>query len=411
MPGEVDGKGRQGEDKSVATRLTPLSALLFLLVAAAGALAAEPALKAYESKYYLLQTDLPQIEAREAQLRMTRMVEEYLHRTAGFNGQLKDRLPFYLYKNLADYTQAVGVEGSGGYFDGDKLMATTLRTNTGAISADTWHIVQHEGFHQFAHAVIGGEIPMWADEGLAEYFGEAIFTGDGFVTGLIPQARLVRVRKLLKDENAKPLAELLAIAREGWNARVEMKNYDQAWSFVHFLTHGEDGRLAKPFGDFMQEIGKGEDSAKAYARHLGAIANLEARYRDWWLKLSDNPTARGYDRCTLSILTSFLARAAAQGESFDSFDELAKTPVARMRQGTVDWLPPALFEAAVNDAAQMQSGGSRFELVNAVNHPALIDLTLKDGTKLMGRFALDQAGHIQAVTVAVIAAPAPKAQP
>ena len=45
------------------------------------------------------------------------------------------------------------------------------------ITAYTWHTVQHEGFHQFAHAVIGGDIPTWLNEGLAEYFGEALFTG------------------------------------------------------------------------------------------------------------------------------------------------------------------------------------------------------------------------------------------
>lgn len=389
-------------------RFVPLSGLLLLLLSAAPALAAEPALKAYESKYYLLRTDLPEAEAREAKLRITRMAAEYLQRTSGFGGVLKERLPFYLYKNLADYTKAVGVEGSGGYFDGDKLMATTLRTKTGAISADTWHIVQHEGFHQFIHAVTERDIPMWADEGLAEYFGEAIFTGDGFVTGLIPQARLARLRKLLADKEAPPLAEMLAKTREDWNAKVEMKNYDRAWSFVHFLTHGEEGGLAKAFAQFMHDVGQGKDAAKSYAQHLGSIPNLEARYHNWWLKLPDHPTAQGYDRCTLSILTSFLARATAQVQSFADFEELIKTPVARMQQGTADWLPPALFEAAATDATQMQASGSHFALVNALNHPAVIELTLKDGTKLLGRFTLDKAGHIQTVSVEVVTGSVPR---
>ena len=61
-------------------------------------------------------------------------------------------------------------------------------------NAFTWHLIQHEGFHQFAAAVIGGDRPVWVNEGLAEYFGEAIFTGDGFIAGIIPQWRLKRIR-------------------------------------------------------------------------------------------------------------------------------------------------------------------------------------------------------------------------
>ena len=45
---------------------------------------------------------------------------------------------------------------------------------------------------KFAHATIGHKLPPWLDEGLAEYFGEAIFTGDGYVDGAIPPWRAKR---------------------------------------------------------------------------------------------------------------------------------------------------------------------------------------------------------------------------
>src|SRR5258705_5217260 len=83
-----------------------LSLCLFLILLSSPAVDAEPILKQYESKYYLIHTDLPPLEAREAQVRMTRMADEYLLRTAGFSGQIKERLPFYLYQNRADYERA-----------------------------------------------------------------------------------------------------------------------------------------------------------------------------------------------------------------------------------------------------------------------------------------------------------------
>src|SRR6266542_1457347 len=99
--------------------------LIFSLLLSPSAFAAEPNLRQYESKYYLIHTDLPPLEAREAQVRMTRMAEEYLQRTAGFAGQLKERLPFYLYKDRVDYEKAGGIENSGGIFDGQRLIALT----------------------------------------------------------------------------------------------------------------------------------------------------------------------------------------------------------------------------------------------------------------------------------------------
>jgi hypothetical protein len=333
---------------------------------------------------------------------MTRMADEYLLRTAGFSGQIKERLPFYLYKDRADYEKAGGIENSGGIFDGERLIALTLRRDDGVISLSTWHIVQHEGFHQFAHAVINSDLPMWADEGLAEYFGEGLFTGDGFVSGLIPQSRLIRVQKMLREGGHKPLGQLLATSREQWNAKIEMSNYDQAWSFVHFLAHGEEGRLQKAFTNYMREVGRGADAEKTYNRYLNSIPKLEERWRGWWLGLPDHPTAEGYARATLGILTSFLARAHAQGQAFGTFEALAKTPAAEMKQHPGDWLPPNLFTMAVEESRKMRAGGATFVLVKPADRPPSIVLTMTDGTKLAGRFDASREKRVEGVRTEVV---------
>ena len=72
------------------------------------------------------------------------------------------------------------------------------------MDARTWHTVQHEGFHQFAHVVIRGDLPIWVNEGLAEYFGEAVFTGDGFVSGVIPPTAMTGIRRLPATRASAP---------------------------------------------------------------------------------------------------------------------------------------------------------------------------------------------------------------
>ncbi|MBV8782403.1 MAG: hypothetical protein JO353_13490, partial [Phycisphaerae bacterium] len=130
----------------------------------------------YETRYYNVFTDLDPERAREACIRMTKMAEEYHARTAGFAGNIAEKLPFYLFKSADEYYAAGGLPKSAGVFNGERLMAMA----DPRIGKEIWHVVQHEGFHQFVHAVIGGEIPIWVNEGMAEYFGESIFTGDGF---------------------------------------------------------------------------------------------------------------------------------------------------------------------------------------------------------------------------------------
>ena len=125
-------------------------------------------LTTYETPYYFMHTDLSGEAALEAAARMTKMAEEYHARTRDFSGDIREKLDFYLFKNPDDYMAAGGKPGSAGFFAGDRLLA--IASND--IDGETWHVVQHEGFHQFAHAVIGGELPIWVNEGLADYFGE-----------------------------------------------------------------------------------------------------------------------------------------------------------------------------------------------------------------------------------------------
>jgi hypothetical protein len=352
--------------------------LVILCVTAAAAAAG---LREYPSADYVLYTDLPEAEAREATERMARTAAEYRRWTAGLVDRAPARLPFYLYNDVADYARAGGPAGSGGAFDGEKLMAVTLRRPDGVISLSTWHLVQHEGFHQFAHAAAGGRLPAWAEEGLAEYYGEALFTGDGFVTGLIPQTRLARVQRMIAAGEQKSIRDLLDLSRDAWRAKVDPRNYDQAWAIVHFLTHGDGGRWRAAFVAYLRDVAKGGDVWPAYNRHLRPVGDLETAWRAWWAELPDHPAAALYARATVDILTSFIARANARGQTFGSIDALLKTPAGEIRQAEADWLPPTLFAMAVSEAGKMRARGDSFALRDA----AVIELTLKDGTRMVGR--------------------------
>jgi hypothetical protein len=365
-------------------------------------------LKAYQSPYYRVYSDLEEERVNEALLRMTRMAEEYHERTREFSGVIREKFPFYLFKEANDYFQAGGMPGSAGVFmvdgDGARLMAIAGKETGGF----TWHVVQHEGFHQFAHAVIGGELPTWANEGLAEYFGEGLFTGDGFVTGVVPPRRLQRVQEAIKNKRFKSIQSMMLLSHRQWNQEMNSANYDMAWSMVHFLAHGEEGRYTTAFSSFVKDIGRRRPWDKAWEANFGSAEGFEKKWSEWWLAQRPDVSRDLYVKATVATLTSFLGRAAGSKQTFDNIEEFARAA----KEGSVktpqeDWLPPGLLAASVGLMERMQApaprkeagepeksengapkpaavGGIKFELAsNPAKQPSIV-VTMKDQTRVVG---------------------------
>jgi hypothetical protein len=357
-------------------------------------------LRVYPSPYYEIHTDLTGDELREAILRMTRMFEEYRSRTRDFSGTVGHKFPFYLFRNQADYLAAGGAEGSAGYFDPN---TDTLSAIAGEKTDQyTWQTVQHEGFHQYAKAVIGGELPTWVNEGLAEYFGEAVFTGDNFVSGVIPPERLARVKKEIQaSKPGEAIKGMMLMKHADWNKKLAIDNYDLAWSMVHFLAHGENGRYQKAFASFMRALGNGRQWEQAWVASFGSAAGFEQRWRDYWLKLPDNPTADLYAKATVQTLSGVLARAWSQRQAFGSFDEFAAAAGAgnQIKIADPDWLPPELIAGAFEQAKALRERGATITLLPAANGrlPQIV-CTLKTGQKLTGHFTM-RGGQFADVTV------------
>jgi hypothetical protein len=367
----------------------------------------------YDSKYYTVFTDVDPAVAREAIARMTRMAEEYHERTKAFAGQIRRKFPFYLFKNESDYHAAGGMPGSAGVFIGSSDGSGKLMAFTGEhINPYTWHTVQHEGFHQFAHAVIGGDIPVWLNEGLAEYFGEGLFTGDGFVIGVVPPWRLQRVKAEIAGGRMKTIRAIMETSPLEWQAEMNIQNYDQAWSMVHFLVHGDDGRYVPAFSQCIRAISAGKPFESAWRSTIGTTDGFQDRWKAYWLGQPTSPTHALYQRATVATLTSFLARATADRQTFadlTAFESAADEGSLKMVPD--DWLPPSLLAGAVK-AAGFANGSAApaedapadspkpdvWELKPGLSHLPNLTLVTDDGTRLTGSYTLNGT-HVSAVTV------------
>ena len=352
---------------------------------------AQPALKTYQTKYYVLHTDLDEDGVQEATLRITLMAEEYHQRTRGLAGTVDRRLPFYLFAHKRDYEAAGGMPGSAGVFTGERLMAASNPANP----AGTWYAVQHEGFHQFVAAAIGGGIPMWANEGLAEYFGQGLFTGDQFITGFIPAGRLKRIQDTLAKGKFESLRDMMLMPAADWNAELRRENYDEAWAMVQFLAHGDDGKYQQAFIAFLRDVSRGTEWEKAWVKNLGSdVKAFQARWEEYWRNLPENPTLDLYAEATVATMTSFFARALAQRQKFETFDEFLQAAQAgRLKAARQDWLPPSLLK----EALELVPHVGDWSLAHQPGRWLVVCRTL-DGAVLQGSFKLDN-NHVKSVTV------------
>lgn len=340
-----------------------------------------PKLVKYLTPYYDMYTDLGLDDTREAWIRMTKMAEEYAGRTREFSRALPGRMPFYLFRNEEDYYAAGGLPGSAGVFIGKALLAIAGEKT----DATTWHVVQHEGFHQFAAATIGNNLPVWANEGLAEYFGESIWTGDGFVSGVIPPWRLKRVQTEIRGGILKSIKEMMLLEHGQWNADLTIRNYDQAWSMVHFLAHGDNGKYQQPFVGFMKAIAHGRQWPLAWQQNLGDASGFEKHWSEWWLAQDKDPSANLYVQAMAATLNSYLARAISQKQTFDSFDSfVAAAKAHELKANREDWLPPSLLDQVVQGLGTRQA---KWSLETDEKTPHLL-VTVLDGTRYLGQYTL-----------------------
>ncbi len=256
-------------------RLLP-ALLAAVLLTAAGATAGD--MLNFKSRFYEISTDLDREMARQVADHMDLVFAEYTRRFSQFRPRAAAKNPLVVFRRETDYLEFLarhGIDGtgSGGMFfikSGASALVTFLE---GQSLERMFHTLRHEGFHQFAFARIGPDLPIWANEGLAEYFAETVVAKRGLSAGQVPAGRLAVVKRAIADNAHIPLAELLTMSGEEWNQNVRDRigslQYDQSWSVVHFLVHG-DKKYQRAFEAYLKMIATGLEPAEVARRIFGA---------------------------------------------------------------------------------------------------------------------------------------------
>ncbi len=143
---------------------------------------------------------------------------------------------------------------------------------------DTYAPVYHEYVHTLLHANFRW-LPLWLDEGLAEFYGYTRFEGDRMYIGAPAKSHRLDV---LEVRAPTPLRAYItgrtSISREPSDSALF---YAQAWALTHFLTFGQGMDQGDKLKMFFNLLMRGTDQLKAFEQVFGNIEELDIAYRKY----------------------------------------------------------------------------------------------------------------------------------
>lgn len=127
---------------------------------------------------------------------------------------------------------------------------------------DTFAIVGHEGWHQYAQSMLHRQLPTWLEEGIATYMEGYIQNEDGEIE-FLPWANRERYRTLRQAVRKKTLIgirELLTRTPQSFLKSSKedlLVYYSQVWALVHFLNEDQNGKYQQALSNLLADAAKG----------------------------------------------------------------------------------------------------------------------------------------------------------
>lgn len=165
-------------------------------------------------------------------------------------------------------------ERVGGLFaHGDIGNFIVMRTDE-----DVDRVVYHELTHYLVKNTVGG-LPLWFNEGIAEYYSTFRTVGKSMHIGLPVTEHVL----WLRNETLIPLPELFATTKESPNYNEGDRVggfYAESWALLHYLLADPDRRTK--LGHFLSHLGAGKSVDEAFtAAFAMKYAQLEQELRGY----------------------------------------------------------------------------------------------------------------------------------
>jgi hypothetical protein len=129
----------------------------------------------------------------------------------------------------------------------------------------------HSLYHEYTHAILRvnfRKLPLWLNEGLADYYGNAILEENGIELGRVSRAEL----GVLQHTPLIPIATLVKVDQGSplYNENSPASLfYAESWALVHFLLTDPEASKNKLLAKYFKLFEEADDAEEAGTRPLG----------------------------------------------------------------------------------------------------------------------------------------------
>ncbi len=135
-----------------------------------------------------------------------------------------------------------------------------------------YQVVYHEYVHTLLHANFHW-LPLWLDEGLAEFYGGTRFETSKVYVGA-PTARVLHLRGISLIPLDKLISQNPYVSFRGDDDRIDIF-YGESWAVVHYFTFAPGMENGKKIMQFYSKIQQGEEQKKAFVESFGNFNDVE----------------------------------------------------------------------------------------------------------------------------------------
>lgn len=150
--------------------------------------------------------------------------------------------------------------GRGGFTTRGRSVLYYIDSN--GRTKDTFAIVAHEGWHQYAQTMLHRQLPTWLEEGIATFMEGYIQNEEGAIE-FLPWANRERYRTLRQAVRSKTLIEIRELLTRTPQSFLKSSKVDllvyyaQVWALVHFLNEGQNGNYKQALSHLLADAAKG----------------------------------------------------------------------------------------------------------------------------------------------------------
>jgi predicted Zn-dependent protease len=279
---ETSTKALPGVSTMKRLTLILLSVLSLLLIASTERpVSAKDTWTSLRSKNFLLVGNASEKEIRQVGIRLEQFREVFsrLFTKMNFNSPVPTTV--VVFKNDSSYRPFKPNPNVAGYFQsGTDVNYITLTTEARG-EEDPFAVI----FHEYTHLLVNntmGNVPVWFNEGLAEYYSTFSISDDQKVMLGKPISNHVY---LLRESKMLPLRTLFQVDQQSpyYNERDKRSVfYAEAWALMHYLILGTNGQRLTQMGKFVTLMDTNVPMEQAFQQAFQmSFENMEKELREY----------------------------------------------------------------------------------------------------------------------------------